>query len=62
MPQVVKADMGQPGFVEKGPEGAAQEIPRFHRLADLVRKDQIMIVPHLPHTKPYGGLPAAMVA
>jgi len=52
MAQVVKADLGKPCFVEQWPEGPAQEIPRFHRLPDLIRKDQVVIFPRLPATEP----------
>lgn len=62
MAQVVEADMGKPCFIEQWPKGTAQEIARFHRLADLVRKDQVMIFPRRPETESYGGLPAAMLA
>ena len=62
MAQVVKTDMREPGFIEQWPKGAAEKIPRFHRLPDLVRKDEIVIFPHWPELEPYGGLPAAMVA
>ena len=62
MPQVVKADMRQACFVEEWPEGPAQEIARFHGLADLVCKDEVVIFPDLPQTEPLCGLPTAMVA
>jgi len=61
-PQVVKTDMRQSCFIEEEPEGPAQEMARFHQLADLVGKDEVVIFPRRPQTQPYSGLPAALVA
>jgi hypothetical protein len=44
----MKPDAWQVSAVQKGPERAAQEVALFDRPSQLVRKDQLLIVPGCP--------------
>jgi hypothetical protein len=57
----MKTDAGKPCFIEEWLEGPAQDIARFYRLTDLVRKDQVMIVLHRPKLEPNDGLLVAVM-
>lgn len=61
MAQIMKADPWQLRCAQEGPERAAAEVSRFYWPANLIGKNQVLIIPGRAQSEPLGRLPTAVL-